>query len=316
MTGFKIISAGRAVPSRRITNDDLSKIVDTNDEWIRSRTGIGCRYHCADGEDTLTLAMGAARRALENSGLSKDEIGCVVCATISGRYATPSTACLVQAELELPADTPSLDVNSACSGFVSAVTVASGLLEISGKKYALVIGCEQLSRITDMSDRSTCILFGDGAGALILEKDESVSLGAYMGSDGSTAIVADGVNYPSSSIKMDGKAVFRFATNIIPKCLNETLARAGKTLDEVDWVVFHQANARIIDHCIKKLAAPAEKFYQNIDHTGNTSGASVPMAISEMWDEGLLKEGQSVACVAFGGGLTWAGIVLSVGSKK
>ena len=115
---------------------------------------------------------------------------------------------------------------------------------------------------------------------------------------------------------MDGKAVFRFATNIIPKCLNETLARAGKTLDEVDWVVFHQANARIIDHCIKKLAAPAEKFYQNIDHTGNTSGASVPMAISEMWDEGLLKEGQSVACVAFGGGLTWAGIVLSVGSKK
>ena len=211
-----------------------------------------------------------------------------------------------------PEDIPVLDVNAACSGFLYGTVTAAGLLENCGGDYALVIGCEQLSRLLDMTDRSTCVLFGDGAGAAVYRKETGKPLASCLGARGSKAIVAQGPGPEISKIGMDGRAVFRFAVEAIPHCLHETLAKAGKTLDEVDWVVCHQANARIIDHCVKKLGAPPEKFYKNIDRYGNTSAASIPMALRDMREAGLLKNGQTVLCIGFGGGLTWAGVLLTV----
>ena len=315
MEGLQLIAVGGAEPSRVVTNDDLSKLVDTSDEWITTRTGIRQRYFCAEGEDTATLAVQAARQALERSGLQPAQIGCCVCATVSGVYAAPSTACLVQRELGLAQDIPVLDVNAACSGFIYGAAVARGLLAArpgDARRYALVIGSEQLSRMMDMTDRSTCVLFGDGAGAAVYRRENGKPLASCLGARGSKAIVAQGPGPEISKIGMDGRAVFRFAVEAIPHCLHETLAKAGKTLDEVDWVVCHQANARIIDHCVKKLGAPPEKFYKNIDRYGNTSAASIPMALRDMREAGLLKNGQTVLCIGFGGGLTWAGVLLTV----
>ena len=169
MNGLKLLATGRCLPAAAVTNEDMRRYVDTSDEWITTRTGIRQRYFCAEGENALTLASGAARQALADSGIPKEELGCVVCATVSADYATPSLSCLVQAELGLPEEIPVLDLNAACSGFLYAVAVARGLLAQNGKKYALIIGCEVLSRLMNMSDRSTCVLFGDGAGAAVFE---------------------------------------------------------------------------------------------------------------------------------------------------
>ena len=290
--------------------------MDTSDEWITTRTGIRQRRFCGEGESATTLAVTAARQALERSGLSAAQIGCCVCATLSGEYASPSMACLVQKELGLARDIPVLDVNAACSGFIYAAAVARGLLAMrpgDARRYALVIGCEQLSRLMDMTDRNTCVLFGDGAGAAVFELAPDVELAVDLGARGDFAIET----LPNGPIRMDGKAVFRFAVGVIPSSLNRVMAKAGLTMDQIDWVVCHQANARIIDHCAKKLGAP-EKFYKNIDRYGNTSAASVPLALYDMWQEGLLKDGQKVLAVGFGGGLTWAGALLnlSLGAVK
>ncbi|HJD21049.1 MAG TPA: ketoacyl-ACP synthase III [Candidatus Gemmiger faecigallinarum] len=318
MTGLKMIGIGRALPSRCVTNDDLSKIVETSDAWISERTGIRQRYYCGEGESTNTLIISAARQAVANAGLKPEDIDCVIVATVSSDYASPSVACLLQAELGIRENIPVMDINAACAGFLYGTATASGMLQVYGGRYALVVGGEQLSRLMDMTDRSTCVLFGDAAGAAVYERDETTDLCVDLGSRGNLEIEIQGCARPEPSrIKMNGNAVFRFAVGVIPSSLNRVMEKAGLTLDEIDWVVCHQANARIIDHCAKKMGS-AEKFYKNIDRYGNTSAASVPLALYDMWQEGLLKNGQKVLAVGFGGGLTWAGALLnlSLGAAK
>lgn len=312
MNGLKLLATGRCLPKTAVSNEEMSRWVDTSDEWIASRTGIRQRYFCGEGETALTLAAGAARQALERSGIDPADLGCVLCATVSPDYATPSLACLVQAELGLPEDIPVLDVNAACSGFLYAVAAARGFLAQSGRPYALVIGCEVLSRLMDMTDRSTCVLFGDGAGAAVFEAVPDVLFASLQGARGGRAILANGPGPLAPQLTMDGRAVFRFAVEAIPRCINGILAQTNLTLNDIDWVVCHQANERILDHCIKKLHAPAEKFYKNMARYGNTSAASIPIALDEMNGQGLLKPGQKLLCVGFGGGLTWAAALFTL----
>ncbi len=313
MEGFQLIATGAGIPSRVVTNDDMSRIVDTSDEWITTRTGIRQRRFCAEGEDAGSMAIEAARQALANSGLDPAQIGCCLCATIAARYLTPTNACLIQQELGLPQDIPVLDINAACSGFIYGAAVARGLLASRNdpaRPYALVVGCEQLSRLMDMTDRSTCVLFGDAAGAAIFKLSDA-PFAVDLGARGDMAIkVPEG-----GPIQMDGSAVFRFAVDALPRSLHTVLQEAGLTLDQLDWVVCHQANSRIIDHCIKKLKADPAKFYKNMDRYGNTSAASIPVALHELAESGRLTPGMRIACIGFGGGLTWGGMVLTVGPR-
>lgn len=311
MNGMRLRAAGRALPVRALTNDDMRQFVDTSDEWITSRTGIRQRYFCGEGESTTTLAIAAGRQALERSGLAPEEIGCLLVATSSGEYAMPSTACLVHGALGLPEDIPAMDVGAACAGFLYALEAARGLLLARGGRYAMVIGAEQMSYLQDMSDRSVCVLFGDGAGAAIFELDPEAEYVSVQGTRSDLAITVGGPQR-KGSMQMDGQAVFRFATTILPRCAQELLDKGGKTMEDVDWVVCHQANERILASSIRRLGAPAEKFYKNLDRYGNTSAASIPLCLCEMMEQGLLKTGQRIIMVGFGGGLTWAGAMLTV----
>ena len=310
MNGFELIATGGALPGRNVTNDDLSRMVDTSDEWITTRTGIRTRHWCAEGETAATLAIAAARQALARSGLSPADIGCCVCATLSAPDATPSVACQVQAALGLPENIPALDVNAACSGFVYGTAVARGLLETLGGRYALVIGCEALSRLMDLADRSTCVLFGDGAGAAVFARSDT-PFAITLGARGSDAIHAGGpARSGSAPITMDGKAVFRFAVDALPRCLDTVLDETQLTLEDLRWVVCHQANSRIIDHCVRALHTDGAKFYKNMDRHGNTSAASIPVALNELAESGSLTPGDRLACIGFGGGLTWGGMLV------
>ena len=314
MEGLQLIATGAYVPSRVVTNDDMSKLVETSDEWITTRTGIRTRHFCSEGEDSGSMAIEAARRALQNSGLDPAEIGCCICATIAGRYLTPTNACLIQMELGLAHDIPVLDLNAACSGFIYATAVARSLLACrpnDARKYALVVGVEHLSRLMDMTDRSTCVLFGDAAGAAVYRLAQDVPFAVDLGARGDMAIIVP----EGGPIQMDGSAVFRFAVDALPRSLHTVLQEAGLTLDQLDWVVCHQANSRIIDHCIKKLKADPAKFYKNMDRYGNTSAASIPVALHELAESGRLTPGMRIACIGFGGGLTWGGMVLTVGPR-
>ena len=245
------------------------------------------------------------------SGLSPADIGCCICATLSAPDAAPSVACRVQAALALRENIPTLDVNAACSGFVYAAAAARGLLITLGGQYALVVGCEALSRLLDPADRSTCVLFGDGAGAAVFQlAPDALPFAASLGARGCEAIQAGGpCRTGSAPITMDGRAVFRFAVEALPRCLDEVLAQSGLSLGQVDWVVCHQANGRIIDHCVRALKADPEKFYKNMDRHGNTSAASIPVALNELAEAGRLVPGQTVACLGFGAGLTWGGML-------
>ena len=309
MNGLQLIATGGALPGRTVTNEDLSRMVDTSDEWITSRTGIRTRHWCTDEESAATLAVRAAKQALERSGLAPADIACCICATLSAPDATPSVACQVQAALGLPEDRPALDVNAACSGFLYGMGVARGLLATLGGQYALVIGCEALSRLMDSADRSTCVLFGDGAGAAVFRLADT-PFALTLGARGSDVLHAGGPSRAGSApITMDGKAVFRFAVEALPHCLHTVLDETQRTLDDLSWVVCHQANSRIIDHCVKALRADPAKFYKNMDRHGNTSAASIPVALNELAESGQLKPGQLLACIGFGGGLTWGGAI-------
>lgn len=310
MKALELISTGAALPKREVTNEMLSQTVDTNDEWIRERTGIRSRRFCGEDENNTSLAINAAKQAMERSGLGTDDISVIVVATLSAEYATPSAACLIQQALGFPENIPALDVNAACTGFMYGVSVALGLLHVNNGKYALVVGVEELSRLTDMTDRNTCVLFGDGAGAGVFKVVEDGLFQSVLGSRGSKVLTAPGPAVSNSYIKMDGPAVFRFAVEAIRHCVDEILQKENITLDEVDHVVCHQANERIIDHCIKKYKARPGQFFKNVDHTGNTSAASIPLALNEMYETGVLKSGDNLLCVGFGGGLTWAGTLL------
>ena len=302
MKGLQLLATGGALPGRVVTNEDLSRQVDTSDEWITTRTGIRQRYYCTESEDAATLAIAAARQALARSGLAASEIACCVAATLSAPTATPSVACRVQAALGLPENRPAFDVNAACSGFIYAIAAAHGLLNTLGGRYALVIGCEALSRMVNPTD---------------LELAEDVPCAVTLGARGSEAIRVGGpAACDTAPITMDGKAVFRFAVETMPRCLQTVLERSQKTLADLDWVVCHQANSRIIDHCIKHLHAEPSKFYKNMDRHGNTSAASIPIALHEMAESDLLRPGQTLACIGFGGGLTWGGMLLTYEGGK
>lgn len=305
------MSMGSAIPEKIVTNDDLSKIVDTSDEWISSRTGIKERRLSVEGETNYKFAAAAAKTAIERAGVNKEEIAAVIVATATPDYMFPSTACIVQKILELPEDVMSFDISAACSGFLYAVKIAKGLLENLDKKYAVVVGSEQLSRIVDFNDRSTCVLFGDGAGAAVIELSDNHEYYQKAWSRGDEEVLAcKGPGNNDAYLTMDGQGVFKFAVKVIKEGIDAILQQKGISLEDIDYVVCHQANQRIIDHVRKKYNAPEEKFYVNLQKYGNTSAASIPIALEEMMSEGLLTEGKKIIAVGFGGGLTWSSALL------
>lgn len=309
MNGLRLIGTGRALPGNVLTNDDMTKYVETSDEWITTRTGIRQRYFCGEGENATTLAIEAAKKALGSAGIDKGEIACLLVATSSGEYVMPSTACLVHKALELNENIPVMDVGAACAGFLYAVETARALLIANGGKYALVIGSEQMSHLLDMSDRNTCVLFGDGAGAAVFALEAEAEYQSVTGTRGDMAIMVGGPRR-ELPMTMEGQNVFRFAVSTIPVCVEQLLEKGGLTLEDVDWVVCHQANQRIIDASVRRLGVPAEKFYKNLDRYANTSAASIPLALDELRESGRLTSGQRIIMVGFGGGLTWAGVMM------
>lgn len=311
MSAPEILGTGRCLPEQIVTNEMLSLQVDTSDAWIYSRTGIHARRRCQE-ETGLTLAAGAARQALNRAGIRPEEIGVCLVATFSPDYASPSTACLLQRELGLPEDTICFDLNAACAGFLYGLQTACCLLPAARRPYALVLGCEVISRVLDMTDRSTCVLFGDGAGAVVLRLREQAVWHTVFGSRGDPkSIWVQGPGPEKAAVHMEGKAVFRFAVDVVERTIRELLEQAKLTLAEVDLVVCHQANAKITGHVAKKLGARPGQFYQNIERYGNTSAASIPLALDELAEEGRLQPGMRVLLVGFGGGLTWGGALLS-----
>ena len=315
MSGLKLLGTGSGLPGEILTNDDLARMVDTSDEWITTRTGIHSRRCCGPGESHTGLCLQAARQALERAGVGPEEIGVCIVATLTPDRLTPATACVLQKELDMGEDTVCFDLNAACSGFVYALHTAQCLLAAAPRRFGLVIGAEVLSRVTDYTDRSTCVLFGDGAGAAVVEwREDYPSICAVLGCRGNTeALRIPGVASGAPSyIHMEGQPVFRFAVETVPKCITQVLDKAGLTADDVDRFVFHQANQRIIDMAVKKLKLPPEKCTGNIARTGNTSAASVPILLDELVSQGALRSGQRALCVGFGGGLTWAGALLEL----
>ena len=312
MNGIKIRGTGRCVPENVVTNQDLAKIVETSDAWITTRTGIQHRHHSTT-ESHADLCLAAAKSALEKAGVAPAEIGAVIVATVTPGTACPSAACLLQRDLGLPQDIPCFDLNAACTGFLFALHTMECLLNASPRKFGLVVGAEQLSRVINWEDRGTCILFGDGAGAAVVECREGwPSISAVLGAKGDDELLRlPGLETGERGfIAMDGKKVFKFAVETVPACIDAVLEKAGKTVDDVDFFVFHQANARIIDLAVRKYHIPAEKYYKNISEYGNTAAASVPLVLSELQDQGRIGPGSRMLVVAFGGGLTWGGALI------
>ncbi len=312
MKGIKIKGTGRCVPEKTVTNADLAAIVDTSDAWITSRTGIHRRRHCR-GETHTSLCAGAARAALKKAGVPPEEIGACIVATVTADTLVPSAACTLQRELGLPQDIPCFDLNAACTGFLFALHTMECLLNASPRKFGLVVGADTLSRITNWEDRGTCILFGDGAAAAVVECREGwSSIGAELGCHGDDRLLrVPGVETGHRSlISMEGTRVFKFAVEAVPWCIDRVLARTGRTVEDVDFFVFHQANARIIDLAARKYRIPQSKYYKNIGEYGNTSAASIPLVLSELADLGRVGPGSLVLTVGFGGGLTWGGAML------
>lgn len=318
----QIIGWGYSVPEKVITNHDLEQIVDTTDEWIRTRAGIEERRVAADPkETTATLATAAARRALEVADLPPSKLDLIICSTSSPEHIFPATASIVQDALGAE-NAGAFDLSAACSGFVYALSMARGHILAGDAEYVMVIGAETLSRIVDWTDRNTCVLFGDGAGAVLVAASQVPGgiIAAELGSDGSGAdllsVPAGGSAMPASLetvssgnhfIKMDGKAVFRFATRVMADATKAVLDRAGLTLDDVDLVIPHQANLRIVQNSVlKQLKIPEEKVFVNLQKYGNTSTASIPIALCEAIQAGKVKPGDKLVFVGFGAGLTWA----------
>lgn len=311
---------GHAVPSRILTNEELSKTVDTTDEWIVQRTGIRERRISGPGEGCFDLALTAAREALESSGLSPDDIQMVIVATVSGDYDWPTAACYVQDQLGIK-NAGAFDLGAACAGCIYAISVATAMVESGQVKNALVVGVDTLTKQVNWNDRSTCILFGDGGGAVVLGHQESTTRGVIktvLLSDGSGAqhILNElgGTKYPPKSeewfahtygIKMNGNEVYRFAIGAMGDACEKVLHEAGMTAEQVDLFVPHQANIRIIDSAAKRLNLPPEKVFVNLHKYGNTSAGSIPLALYEAVHEGRLKEGMVVMTVGFGAGLVW-----------
>lgn len=314
---------GKYVPPHVMTNDDIARKVDTDDEWIRARTGIAERRIAGKDDTTTTMAHKAALKALQVADANPAAVELIIVATMTPDRTMPSTASHVQ-DLIGAERCAAFDLNAACSGFVYAFSVASQLISSGAYRNALVIGSEAMSHILDWTDRSTCILFGDGAGAFYLEADETPGgiLSFELGSDGSGADLLTGPMVGNSynpicgpdlnrmALEMNGKAVFRFATRIISHAAEAAIEKAGLKKEHVNLFIPHQANIRIIESAAKHLGLPMEKVYVNIHRYGNTSAASIPVAFCEALEEGRLKQGDNVVVVGFGGGLTWAAAVV------
>ena len=319
-----IIGIGSFVPEKILTNKDIEKIVDTNDEWISERTGIKVRHIVADGENTSDIAAKAAERALKDAGLTADDIDLIVVATATPDMLFPATACLVQNKLKA-GKAAAYDLAAGCSGFMYAIVTASQFIKTGLYKHVLVIGAESLSRILDWTDRNTCVLFGDGAGAVVLgEVPEGYGiLGSNLGADGSggdlLCLPAGGTSRPATEatvrerlhfVHMAGNEVFKFAVKVMGEAALNALEHAKIDTSEVDWLIPHQANIRIIQSAAKRLKMPMEKVIVNVDKYGNTSSASIPIALEEAIHDGRIKSGQVIAMVGFGAGLTWASAVM------
>ncbi|MCY3800506.1 MAG: ketoacyl-ACP synthase III [Chloroflexi bacterium] len=315
---------GMSLPDQVRTNQDLESIVDTTDEWIRSRTGIRERRIASEDESTYTLALEASKQALETAKLSPEDVEMIIVATLTPDFGFPAVSNLLQDALDA-SDAAAVDINSACTGFLSGLALADGLIVSGHLDNVLLVGAETMSRVVDWSDRATCVLFGDAAGAAVLQKSDSGGgiLKSVLGSDGSGAMSlylrGGGSRYQANAhtiangdhfLKMDGREVYRFAVKAMVDCTIDTARRAGVPLDEFDLFIPHQANIRIINSAIRELDVPESKFFVNVDRYGNTSAASIPVALCEAIDEGRIEPGSKVMMVAFGAGLAWAGTAL------
>ena len=333
MRTIRITGTGSALPGRIVTNKELEQMVETSDEWIRERTGIGER-HVSVGETVVTLASEAARKALEQAGKRAEEIDLILVATCSPEQYLPCCACQVQADIGA-VNALAFDVNAACSGFLFALNTADAYLQMGLAKNALIIGSEVLSKLVDWTDRGSCILFGDGAGAVVVELCEAPAgiLGRALHSDGTgggvlqcgarelttpyagTSAAKTDQNQPTDDrehfIQMDGQEVYRFATRRVPQCIEEALSDAGLTVPDIDLFVLHQANARIIDAVAKRLHADRDKFPTNLERVGNMSSASIPVLLDELNRQGKLHRGDRIVLAGFGAGLTIGACVMT-----
>jgi 3-oxoacyl-[acyl-carrier-protein] synthase-3 len=316
----RITGWGKYVPERVLTNSDLEKMVDTSDEWIRTRTGIRERRIAAPGETCCTMSVASAKKALEVANLSPSDVELIIVATSSPDYWVPAVASMVQDQLGAKG-TPAFSLQAGCTGWVYALTTASQFIQNGVYRNALVIGTEHLSMAVDWTDRETCVLFGDGSGAVVLEaSDQPTGLLAFeLGSDGSDydALIypgCAGANPPSHEVidqrlhylRMDGRRVFKFAARVMPDSVRKVVTAAGLTVDDIDLIIPHQANDRIIELARRRLRVPPEKIMVNIDRYGNTSAASIPLALLDAIEEGRIKSGDHLVFVGFGAGLTWA----------
>ncbi len=323
--GATIAGTGRALPERVLSNADLEKMVDTSDEWITSRTGIRERRMVAPGQENSDLATAAARQALEAAGVDVHDVDHIFVATVTPDRILPSMACTVQMKLDA-SHAAALDINAACSGFLYGLQIGLALIESGASNTVLLIGAETLTRIVDFEDRNTCVLFGDGAGAVVLRPCDagvgvlSVKLGADGGQGDMLTVPAGGSQKPATHetvaarehfIRMKGNELFKFAVRAMESISRDALAEAGREPGELKALIPHQANRRIIDATAERLCNAAEKVFMNIEHYGNTSAASVPILLDEVVRDGRLSEGDLIELVAFGGGVTWGAGVMT-----
>ena len=315
----RIIGTGSALPEAVVTNDDLSKLVDTSDEWISSRTGIRERRLVNPDENTVSLGAKAAQKALEDAKVSPGEIDLILVATSSSEFYFPSVACQIQGILRLD-NAVAMDVSAACSGFLFVLNTAHAYLKSGIYRRALLVGTDTLSHLINWEDRSTCVLFGDGAGACVVEQQETGVIDFLQQTDGSmghvltcsAATFASPISEsaPFQSIYMDGQAVLKFAVKKVPACIRQLLERNCTEVDDIQWYLLHQANRRIIQSVAKRLGQPEEKFPINLDQYGNTSAASIPILVDELHKSGRLKRGDKCVLSGFGAGLTWGAALI------
>jgi 3-oxoacyl-[acyl-carrier-protein] synthase-3 len=315
MKHSRIAGTGSYLPERILTNAELERTIDTTDEWIFSRTGIRERHIVAEGQYTSDMALEAAKKAIEAANIDIQTIDLIVLATTTPDRTFPSTACLLQQKLGI-INCPAFDLQAVCSGFVYALATADNFIKAGAAKCALVIGADAMSRITDWTDRSNCILWGDGAGAVILQaSDEQGILSTHLHANGNYAdmlMVPQGVSNQegSKTIVMEGNAVFKMAVNTLDAIVDDTLAANGLEKSDVDWLVPHQANIRILQSTAKKLGMSMDRVVTTVDKHGNTSAASIPLALDVAVRDGRIKRGETILMEAFGGGFTWGSVLM------
>jgi 3-oxoacyl-[acyl-carrier-protein] synthase III len=315
----RIIGSGSYLPRNVVTNDDLARRMDTSDEWIRTRTGIRQRHIAEAGETSGSLALEASKAAIASAGIAAQDIDLIILATSTPDYIFPSTACLLQAKLGIKG-CPAFDVQAVCSGFIYALAMADLFIRSGQHRCALVVGTEVFSRILDWNDRGTCVLFGDGAGAVILRADAKPGVmasalhadGRYAGILSVPGSVCGGNVTGDPFLRMDGPAVFKFAVRVLDEVARETLAKCGRQVEDIDWLIPHQANLRILEATAKRLGLPPEKLIVTVDTHGNTSAASVPLALDAAIRDGRIQLGHTVMLQAVGGGFTWGAALVQM----